>query len=177
MSFPDGTSGKEPACQCRRRKRHGLIPGLGRSPGGGHGNPLQCSCLENPMDRGAWRATVHRITELDTTEETWHTTLLGKFPQRRETGTGTRVAVASQHFSFLKVMMSNEGRPRGRSGSYGKGVNRSRKQESTKKPLVANFASPKTWVPSVRLSDCFLSTVGTESNLLLIVAMMRIVFI
>ena len=33
----------------------GLIPGSGRSPGGGHGNPLQCSCLENPMDRGAWR--------------------------------------------------------------------------------------------------------------------------
>ena len=36
----------------------GLIPGLGRAPGGGHGNPLQYSCLENPMDRGAWRATV-----------------------------------------------------------------------------------------------------------------------
>ena len=38
-----------------------LIPGLGRSPGEGNGNPLQYSCLENPMDRGAWRATVHRI--------------------------------------------------------------------------------------------------------------------
>ena len=37
----------------------GWIPGLGRSPGGGNGNPLQYSCLENPMDRGAWRATVH----------------------------------------------------------------------------------------------------------------------
>ena len=37
----------------------GLIPGSGRSPGGGHGNPLQYSCLENPMDRGAWWATVH----------------------------------------------------------------------------------------------------------------------
>ena len=37
------------------------IPGLGRSPGGGHGNPLQYSCLENPMDRGAWRATVHGL--------------------------------------------------------------------------------------------------------------------
>ena len=36
-----------------------LIPGLGRSPGGGHGNPLQHFCLENPMDRGAWQATVH----------------------------------------------------------------------------------------------------------------------
>ena len=38
------------------------IPGLGRSPGGGLGNPLQYSCLENPMDRGAWRAIVHRVT-------------------------------------------------------------------------------------------------------------------
>ena len=39
------------------------IPGSGRSPGGGHGNPLQYPCLENPMDRGAWRATVHRVTK------------------------------------------------------------------------------------------------------------------
>ena len=61
--FPGGASGKEPACQCRRQKRHGFHPGLGRSPGGGHGNPLQYSCLENPMDRGAWQATVHRITK------------------------------------------------------------------------------------------------------------------
>ena len=45
-----------------------LIPGSGSSPGGGHGNPLQYSCLENPMDRGAWWATVHRVAELDTTE-------------------------------------------------------------------------------------------------------------
>ena len=41
----------------------GLIPGSGRSPGGGHGNPLQCSCLGNPRDRGAWRATVHRFAK------------------------------------------------------------------------------------------------------------------
>ena len=41
----------------------GLIPGLGRSPGGGHGNSLQFSCLENPMDRGAWQATVHRVAQ------------------------------------------------------------------------------------------------------------------
>ena len=39
------------------------IPGLGRSSGGGHNNPLQYSCLENPMDRGAWRATVHRVAQ------------------------------------------------------------------------------------------------------------------
>ena len=41
----------------------GLIPGSGRSPGGGNGNPLQHSCLENPMDRGAWWATVHGVTQ------------------------------------------------------------------------------------------------------------------
>ena len=50
----------------------GSIPESGRSPGGGHGNPLQYSCLENPMDRGTWRATVHRVAELDTTEATKH---------------------------------------------------------------------------------------------------------
>ena len=41
----------------------GSIPGLGRFPGGGHGNPLQYSCLENPMNRGAWVVTVHRVTK------------------------------------------------------------------------------------------------------------------
>ena len=41
----------------------GSTPGLGRSPGGGSGNPLQYSCLENPTDRGAWQATVHRVTQ------------------------------------------------------------------------------------------------------------------
>ena len=46
----------------------GLIPGLGRSPGVGNGNPLQCSCLENPMDRGAWRTIVHRNAESDMTK-------------------------------------------------------------------------------------------------------------
>ena len=42
------------------------VPGMGRSPGGGHGNPLQCSCLENPMDRGAWRATVQGVAKSQT---------------------------------------------------------------------------------------------------------------
>ena len=48
----------------------GLIPGLGRFPGGGQDNPLQYSCLENPMDRGAWQATVHVVAESDRTEAT-----------------------------------------------------------------------------------------------------------
>ena len=46
----------------------GSIPGLGRSPGEGSGNPLQYSCLENPMEGGAWQATVHGVAESDTTE-------------------------------------------------------------------------------------------------------------
>ena len=46
-----------------------LIPGSGRSPGGGHGNPFLYSCLGNPMDRGAWQATVRGIAELETTEQ------------------------------------------------------------------------------------------------------------
>ena len=50
----------------------GLILGSGRSPGGEHGNPLQYSCLENPMDRGAWWATDNRVKESDTTEVTWY---------------------------------------------------------------------------------------------------------
>ena len=48
----------------------GLIPGLGRSPGEGNGDPLQCSCLENPIDGGAWWATVRGVAESDTIEAT-----------------------------------------------------------------------------------------------------------
>ena len=59
LGFPGGASDKEPTCQCRRLKRLGFDPLLGRSPGGGHGNPLQCSCLEKPKDRGPWWAKVH----------------------------------------------------------------------------------------------------------------------
>ena len=52
--FPGGTTGKEPAARAGGARDTGLIPGPGRSPGGGHGNLLQYSCLENPMNSGAW---------------------------------------------------------------------------------------------------------------------------
>ena len=61
LDFPYSSVGKESACSAGNP---GLIPGLGRSPGEGNGNPLQYSCLENPMDRGAWQATVHEITRV-----------------------------------------------------------------------------------------------------------------
>ena len=54
----------------------GLIPGLGRPPGEGHGNPLQYSCLENPIDRGAWRATVHGVMKSQT-QLKWLSTHVG----------------------------------------------------------------------------------------------------
>ena len=59
---------KNPPANAGDAGNMGLIPGLGRSPERENSNSLQYSCLENPMDRGAWRATVHRVTELDMTE-------------------------------------------------------------------------------------------------------------
>ena len=59
MGFPGGSDGKESACNA------GDL-GLGKSPGEGHGNPLQYSCLENPLDRGAWQATVHGVARSQT---------------------------------------------------------------------------------------------------------------
>ena len=61
--FPGGASGKEPSCNTEDIRDAGLTPGLGRSPGGELGNPLQYSFLENPMDRGAWWATVRGVTQ------------------------------------------------------------------------------------------------------------------
>ena len=60
LGFPGGSDDKESACNVGDP---GSIPGLGRSPGGGHGNPLQDSCPENLMDRGSWWATVHGIAK------------------------------------------------------------------------------------------------------------------
>ena len=63
MAFPGGSDGKDSACN---EGDAGSIPGLKRSSGGRNGNPLQYSCLENPMDRGAWWATVHGVTKSQT---------------------------------------------------------------------------------------------------------------
>ena len=73
QGFPGGSVDKEPACNVGDAGDMGLTPGLGGSPGGGHGNPLQYSCLENPMDRGAGRLQSIGRKESDTTEATEHT--------------------------------------------------------------------------------------------------------
>ena len=70
--FSGGASGKKkkkkkkPPANAGDIRDMGSIPGLGRSPGGGHGNPFQYSCLEKPMDRGAWQATVNRVAKSQT---------------------------------------------------------------------------------------------------------------
>ena len=58
--FPGGSDGKESACNTGHLSS---VPRLGRSPGERYGNPLQCCCMENPMDSGAWRATVHGVAK------------------------------------------------------------------------------------------------------------------
>ena len=64
--YPGGATGKEHTCQCRRPKRCGFNPWVGNIPWRGNGNPLQYSCLENPRDRGDWRATVHGVAKSQT---------------------------------------------------------------------------------------------------------------
>ena len=66
MSFPGGAVVKNLPTNAGDIRDRGSIPGSGRSPGEGNGNPLQYSCLENPMDRGAWQATVHGVTKSQT---------------------------------------------------------------------------------------------------------------
>ena len=66
MELPQWLSSKESACRVGATGDMGLISGLGRSPGGRYGNPHQYSCLGNSMDRGAWWATVHRVTRSQT---------------------------------------------------------------------------------------------------------------
>ena len=65
LTFPRLLSGKVSACQCRG---HGFDPWLGRAPGGGNGNPLQDSCLENLTDRGPWQAKVQGVAQSDRTK-------------------------------------------------------------------------------------------------------------
>ena len=77
--FPGIASGKEPTCQCRRPKRNGIDLWARKSPGEGNGNPLQYSSLENPIDGGAWRATVHGVANSQRWLKWAHRHNLGRF--------------------------------------------------------------------------------------------------
>ena len=83
-AFWDGSAGEESACNAGDAGYKRSIPGTGRSPGEGNGNPLQYSCLGNPMDRGTWQATVQRITKNQTWLSNWAHTHLSPQPSRNE---------------------------------------------------------------------------------------------
>ena len=88
---------KNPPANARDRRDAGSIPGLGRSPGGGHGSPFQYSCLENPMDRGAWQTTVHKVIESDITEVTAQCLAKGAVVIFRKGATGA-ITLKSQRY-------------------------------------------------------------------------------
>ena len=74
VCVPGATSGEQSTCQCRLDVRDtGSVPGLGRFPGGGHGNSFHYSCLENPMGKGSWQAVVHRVAQSQA-QLKWHST-------------------------------------------------------------------------------------------------------
>ena len=85
LGFPGGSDGKESACSGGDL---GSIPGLGRSSGEGYDYPLQYSCLENPMDRGAWRVTVHGITKSKIWLSDYTLTFQGPIPEEFMLGAG-----------------------------------------------------------------------------------------
>ena len=70
--LPGISDDKEFACNAGDIRDTGSVPGSGRFPTGGHGNPLQYCCLENPMDRGAWGAIVHRVSKSQVPRESWY---------------------------------------------------------------------------------------------------------
>ena len=85
-SFPGGSVVKNSPANAGDIRDVGSVPGLGRPPGGGHSNPLQYSCLKNPMHRGAWQAIVHEVTKSQTRLSNFHFTLFVSLPlnhQRR----------------------------------------------------------------------------------------------
>ena len=85
-------SGKESACNAGDTGEIGLISGSGRSPGGGHGNLLQDSCLENLMDRGGWRAIVHRVAKNHTRLKRQSTSALRTRPRQNFSGSSEELS-------------------------------------------------------------------------------------
>ena len=96
----DGTVVKNPPASAGDA---GLIPGSGRSPREGNGNPLQCSCLENPMDRGALWATVHGVAESDTTEQEHTHSHTAVFQQYFENCCSIKIFIS---YSIIKLQLS-----------------------------------------------------------------------
>ena len=102
LGFPGGASGKEPSCQSRRCNRRRFDPWVGKIPWRGHVNPLQYYCLENTMDKGAWRAIVHRVSK----SQTWVKCLSmhARHRQRMSLGIPFLFVCFFPHVHFLKFL-------------------------------------------------------------------------
>ena len=100
---------KNPPANAGDVREGGLIPGLGRSPGGEHDNPLQFSCLERTIDRGAWRATNHRITKSWTQLKrlSMHARVYGKMQESGLIEVIPLICTAASRASFLHLHTSN----------------------------------------------------------------------
>ena len=103
---------KNPPAKAGDVKGMGLISGLGRSPGEGNGNPLQYSCLENPRDRGAWRATVHRVAKSRTRlkQLSMHTHSMWDlvYPTGNRTHSPALEAGSPKHWTTREVLKLNK---------------------------------------------------------------------
>ena len=91
---------KNPPASAGDIRKVGSVPGSGKSTAGGHGNPLQYSCLENRMHRRVWRATVHRVTELDATEAAEHANTRDFSSLRCIAGSGMLDHMITLRFTF-----------------------------------------------------------------------------
>ena len=107
---PGGTSSKELACQCRRHKKCRFDPWVGKIPWRRNGNPFQYSCLENPMDRGAWRATVHRVAKSQTWLKwlsTWVDNKYINLPSKKKKKNWWKAFFLPIQFQFLNSILKS----------------------------------------------------------------------
>ena len=116
MSFLSSSVVKNPPANAQDARIKGSIPGSGRSPGGGNGNSLQYPCLGNPMDRGVWQATVHRVTKSRTWLRDWAHTQSNYIPT---TTTKRILALLISEFKKLVLMLESEEYPRGTKAGAG----------------------------------------------------------
>ena len=136
----------------------GSIPGSGRSPGEGNGNPLQYSCLENPMDGGAWRATVHRVTKSDTTE--WlHFHFLSLVPRTKQQSPDRTMLMPFVHITNMRCSLE--------SCSFYSGVSWSPLPSTCKNRLCVFFLVPQSaqqWLQTGHSRNIYATEIGKAAS-------------
>ena len=138
IGFPSSSAVKNPPTNAGDAEEVGSIPGSGRSPGEGNGNPFQYSCLENPMDRGTWKVTVHGVAK------SW-----------------TRLSDFHFHFHFQYSCLEN---PMGR-GAWWVTVHGVAKSWTLLSDFTFTFTMQETWVQSLGREDSLEKGMVTHSNI------------